>query len=882
MEGNQQDGPVTTPTRQRRSGEGIWTGALVIIALSVAGLLVSAGVLWLQLVQGANESHAAAVTEAAATRYAALVDSRVAGLRADLEAMAGASDTVAALTSGDPARMAAEGRRLTELLAYAERMDIVPVGAARVDLDAAVPISYAAVDVIQRAETQPFVGPDGVKLDGQNSRFYAAHPIIDGGGVAGVLFVALSAEFLVEPIRLFGEVPGRMTLEQRFEGTEPVALLQWGEVDGGGSDRVIQDTRVPHWRVVLEADPAAVAPVAGVTDLLTALAAALGLMLAGVLFSFSSLSRKLRHDSGVLLEQASNAIRGRRLQPQRYQLNAFHDIAREIGRMARPGRDAGDDQPAAPAASAKRNAAAAGNAAAEAPQPDQERDEVADLLDDQPEKKAGAKTRRGDDDFLEVSSAGSARDNFGIEVTEDNSPLAMGLELAPEIFRAYDIRGITTDNLTEEVVYWIGRAFAAESRDAGRQRVAVGRDGRHSSAPLRDALCRGLTEGGVDVLDVGQVPTPVLYFATHVLDTGTGIMITGSHNPPEYNGLKMMIAGVTLAEERIQALRARIEENRLSEGDGDIESVDIAGQYLDRIVDDVVVAQPLKVVVDCGNGVAGNLAPELISQLGCEVVPLYCDVDGDFPNHHPDPAEPENLEDLITVVKAEKADLGLAFDGDGDRVGVVTSSGEIIWPDKLLMLYAQDIVARNPGADIIYDVKCSRHLNSLIADLGGRPIMWKTGHSHIKAKIKETGALLAGEFSGHICFGERWYGFDDALYSAARLLEILGATEASADELFAQFPVTYSTPEIKIRTTEQAKFEVIQRLAIDGDFGDGTITTIDGVRVDYPDGWGLIRASNTSPVLSLRFEADGQEALDRIQDVFQAQLAGIDPELKFR
>ena len=882
MEGNQQDGPVTTPTRQRRSGQGIWTGALIIIGLSVAGLLVSAGVLWLQLVKDTNATHAAAITEAAAARYAALVDSRVAGLRTELGAMASAPDTVAALTSGDPARMAAASRRLTGLLAHAERMEIIPAGGARVDLDAAVPISYAAVDVIQRAETQPFVGPDGVKLDGQNSRFYAAHPIIDGGGVAGVLFAALSAEYLLEPIRLFGDVPGRMTLEQRFEGTEPVTLLQWGEVDGDAEARVVQDTRLPHWRVALEPDPAAIAPVAGATDLLTALAAALGLMLAGVLFAFSSLSRKLRHDSGVLLEQASNAIRGRRLQPQRYQLNAFHDMAREIGRMARPGRDVDDERPAA-AGPAARSAGTRGPAK-QPEEPDQERDEVADLLDDEPDKdrKAGGRARRGDDDFLEVSSAGSARDNFGIEVTEDTSPLAMGLELAPEIFRSYDIRGITTQDLTEEVVYWIGRAFAAEARDAGRQRVAVGRDGRHSSAPLRDALSRGLTEGGVDVLDIGQVPTPVLYFATHVLDTGTGIMITGSHNPPEYNGLKMMIAGVTLAEERIQALRARIEENRLSEGDGDIETVDVAGQYLDRIVDDVVVAQPLKVVVDCGNGVAGNLAPTLISQLGCEVVPLYCDVDGDFPNHHPDPAEPENLEDLITVVKAEKADLGLAFDGDGDRVGVVTASGEIIWPDKLLMLYAQDIVARNPGADIIYDVKCSRHLNSLIADLGGRPIMWKTGHSHIKAKIKETGALLAGEFSGHICFGERWYGFDDALYSAARLLEILGATEASADELFAQFPITYSTPELKIRTTEQAKFEVIQRLAIDGDFSGGTITTIDGVRVDYPDGWGLIRASNTSPVLSLRFEADGQASLDRIQDVFQAQLATIDPELKFR
>ncbi|MCB1682953.1 MAG: phosphomannomutase/phosphoglucomutase [Pseudomonadales bacterium] len=456
----------------------------------------------------------------------------------------------------------------------------------------------------------------------------------------------------------------------------------------------------------------------------------------------------------------------------------------------------------------------------------------------------------------------------------------MGLKLSPEIFRAYDIRGITTRNLTTDVVYWIGRAFAAEAQSEQQTRVAVGRDGRHSSVTLQEALVRGLTEGGVDVLDIGEVPTPVLYFATHALDTGTGIMITGSHNPPEYNGLKMMIGGVTLAEERILALRTRIEENNLSEGSGDVETVDLNDHYVDRILEDVVVAQPCKVVVDCGNGVAGNLAPRLIRELGCEVVPLYCDVDGDFPNHHPDPADPDTLEDLITVVKAEKADIGLAFDGDGDRLGVVTSSGEIIWPDKLLMLFARDIVGRNPGADIIYDVKCSRHLNNLISEYGGRPIMWRTGHSHMKAKLKETGALLAGEFSGHICFGERWFGFDDALYSAARLLEILGSEDKSADEIFGQFPITYSTPEIKIATTEKAKFEIIEKLAKTATWSDGTVTTIDGVRVDYADGWGLVRASNTSPVLTLRFEADGQSALERIRKIFQTQLTRLDPSLK--
>ncbi|MDZ7668426.1 MAG: phosphomannomutase/phosphoglucomutase [Gammaproteobacteria bacterium] len=852
---------------------------MLIIALSGAGLAVSAGVLWLQLVQGSNERAAAAQAAVSADHYAGLIDARVAELRAQMAAIAAAPDTVAAVSSADADDLQRLNTQLTDLLPFADRVDVIPSGAARLDQDAEVPISYAALDLIERAEREPFAGPEGIRLDNRRNRFYAARPVMASGIPAGVLFVAMSADFLLTPLQTVYQAgaaaapadAGRVTLEQTFEGLEPVTLLQWGDHgQTGSSQRISRELSVPHWRLLFEPSDAAGATVASALDLLTAFAAAVGLLLAGVLFAFSSLSRNFRHDAAALVTQMTSAVQGRRQQPQRFRLAIFYDLARDIGGLAQPARGAAPPDRRDPAAATQDQA----DAAAE--------DAVEELLEDEVEAAPKRKRPAASDDFLEVSSGGDAGDNFGIEVTEDTSPMAMGLDLQAEIFRSYDIRGITTSNLTEEVVYWIGRAFAAEAAEQGHTRVAVGRDGRHSSAGLRDALARGLNEGGADVLDIGQVPTPVLYFATHVLDTGTGVMITGSHNPPEYNGLKMMIGGVTLAEERIQALRQRIEDNRLSEGDGDIESVDIAGQYVDRIVDDVVVAQPLKVVVDCGNGVAGALAPTLLSQLGCEVVPLYCEVDGDFPNHHPDPAEPANLEDLITVVRAEEADLGLAFDGDGDRLGVVTASGEIIWPDKLLMLYAQDIVARNPGADIIYDVKCSRHLNSLIGDLGGRPIMWKTGHSHIKAKLKETGALLAGEFSGHICFGERWYGFDDALYAAARLLEILGGTDASADETFAQFPVTYGTPELKIQTTEQLKFEILERLSIDGDFGDGTITTIDGLRVDYADGWGLIRPSNTSPVLSLRFEADGQEALDRIQDVFQAQLTAVDPELRFR
>ncbi len=456
------------------------------------------------------------------------------------------------------------------------------------------------------------------------------------------------------------------------------------------------------------------------------------------------------------------------------------------------------------------------------------------------------------------------------------------IDLDPDIFRAYDIRGITRSNLTDDVCYWIGRAFAAEARSQNQQAAAIGRDGRLSSPGIALALGQGLVDGGMSVTDIGQVPTPVLYYATHALKTGTGIMITGSHNPPEYNGLKMMIGGTTLAEDLIQVLYRRLQDSTLSTGKGALGYADLGADYVEAALNTTKLDRPLKVAVDCGNGVAGELGPKLISALGCEVIPLFCEIDGNFPNHHPDPAEPENLKDLITAVQQQSADVGLAFDGDGDRLGVVTPKGEIIWPDKMMMLFAQDIIARNPQTPVIFDVKCSTHLERVITEAGGNPIMWKTGHSHIKAKIKQTQAALAGEFSGHICFGERWYGFDDALYTAARLLELLSQTELDVDAVFAQYPTTYSTPEIKIHTTETRKFEVMDELASSGDFADGRMTTIDGIRVDFDDRWGLIRPSNTSPVLSLRFEADSAAALERVQDEFQTQLSNVDATLTFR
>ena len=453
------------------------------------------------------------------------------------------------------------------------------------------------------------------------------------------------------------------------------------------------------------------------------------------------------------------------------------------------------------------------------------------------------------------------------------------VEIPENIFKAYDIRGIVGKTLTAGIVREIGRAIGSEAIARRQSTVVVGRDGRLSGPEFAQALSDGLRAAGVNVIDIGMVPTPVLYFATHHLKTGSGVAITGSHNPPDYNGIKIMLGGETLSGEAISALRTRIVEGELSSGAGEWKAVDVVPDYIARVTSDVRLARPLKIVVDCGNGVPGMLAPRVLRDLGCEVSELFCEVDGHFPNHHPDPSQPENLEDLIRMVKAQRADLGLAFDGDGDRLGVVTAEGIIIWPDRQMMLYAKDVLSRNPGATVIYDVKCTRNLATVIAQHGGEPLMWKTGHSLIKAKMRETGALLAGEMSGHIFFKERWYGFDDGLYTAARLLEILSHDARAPSAVFAELPETVNTPELKLEMMEGEHFKLMERLQKSAHFPDAILTTIDGVRADFADGWGLARPSNTTPTVVIRFEAENKEALARIQKQFRDLILSLDPTL---
>ena len=450
--------------------------------------------------------------------------------------------------------------------------------------------------------------------------------------------------------------------------------------------------------------------------------------------------------------------------------------------------------------------------------------------------------------------------------------------LPEEIFKAYDIRGIVGKTLTTDAVRQIGRALGSEARSKAQSGIAVGRDGRLSGPELAGAIIEGICSAGVDVFDLGMAATPISYFAAHHLRCGCAVSVTGSHNPPDYNGLKMVIGGTTLAMEAIQRLRRRIEAGDFEQGAGTAAEVNVADDYLDRIVSDVLLSRPMKIAIDCGNGAAGATAGLLYRRLGCEVVELFCDVDGRFPNHHPDPSRPENLVDLIRAVRETGAELGLAFDGDGDRLGVVTRSGSVIYPDRQLMLFAKDVLSRCPGAEIVYDVKCTRNLGPWIRRHGGVPGMWKTGHSLIKARMKERSAPLAGEMSGHMFFGERWYGFDDAQYAGARLLEILsrvGDPGAVLDSL----PDSISTPELNWQLAEGEPHRVIERLQKSAQFPDAKdVIRIDGLRVEYEDGFGLARASNTTPVIVLRFEGDAAPALKRIQADFRRVLQPEKPE----
>ncbi|MNZ57204.1 Phosphomannomutase/phosphoglucomutase [compost metagenome] len=708
--------------------------------------------------------------------------------------------------------------------------------------------------MLHRVENGQDVAPEAYKVGPRWLLYSPAALRGADNAIHGSLMLVFDLQRLLASLPPMPAETGQLLLAQQFGKSPAQTLLQYGQA--GDAAAIPLSSGNPNWKLSFTPGPTLTAPLYSPTLLgLAALLALVGGLL-GVYLVNSGLQRRLRHDAQALTQFIQELGATRTAKTPELSLASLQNLLPVLARQAR--RKAETPSPAAPAPAAPvMTAAVVGGPVADEAELVNPLFQNTDILDI---------------DFLEED-----QDPLGLERTPDMSSKAP--QLPASIFRAYDIRGVVGDTLTVETAYWVGRAIGSESLARGEPNVSVGRDGRLSGPELVQQLIQGLLDCGCQVTDVGMVPTPVLYYAANVLEGKSGVMLTGSHNPPNYNGFKIVVAGETLANEQIQALRTRIETNDLASGVGSVRQIDILPRYFEQIRDDIALAKRLKVVVDCGNGVAGVIAPQLIEALGCEVIPLFCDVDGTFPNHHPDPGKPENLEDLIAKVKETGADLGLAFDGDGDRVGVVTNTGTIIYPDRLLMLFAKDVVSRNPGADIIFDVKCTRRLISLISGYGGRPVMWKTGHSLIKKKMKETGALLAGEMSGHIFFKERWFGFDDGIYSAARLLEILSLDDRDSEHVFSAFPLDVSTPEINITVTDESKFALIEALQRDGQWGEANLTTLDGVRVDYPKGWGLVRASNTTPVLVLRFEADTEAELERIKDVFRNQLKAVDPAL---
>ncbi len=491
-------------------------------------------------------------------------------------------------------------------------------------------------------------------------------------------------------------------------------------------------------------------------------------------------------------------------------------------------------------------------------------------------------------DILDVEIIAEDKKILGIDgstgkqtgIGNNNLPAVDPDTIPPQIFRAYDIRGVYGKELTLDLAFKLGHAIGSEALDQGEKSIVVARDARTHSEDITRTLIKGILATGCHVINIGIVPTPLLYFATfHFSDTRSGVMVTASHNPKEFNGFKVVMQNQALSDNGVQELRERIINQRLHQGAGQETSRDIINAYIERIFSDVAIAGQIKIVVDAANAVPGIVAPRLFEELGCEVIPLFCELDGSFPNHDPDPTVEKNLQALIAKVKETQADVGVAFDGDGDRLVVVTPRGDILWPDRLLMLFAKDVLQRNPGADILFDVKCSRLLNQVISGYGGRPIMWKTGHSPMKAKMEETRALIGGEYSGHIFIKDRWYGFDDGIYAMARLLEIITLRDQKIDAIFAAFPSQISTPEIRVNVDEKDKFALVDAIVARAKFPNAVVSTIDGLRVDFERGWALVRASNTSAALTFRFEAESKEILEKIQQNFKQEIYRIHPTL---
>ncbi|MEW8368030.1 MAG: phosphomannomutase/phosphoglucomutase [Candidatus Thiodiazotropha taylori] len=746
--------------------------------------------------------------------------------------------TATALDMDEPEYLSQEQQRLAKLVPEALQVRLLPLGFSEPDTSATPNMGYASLLLLRQAEeSSRTIAAEVHQFGTPHQHIAVASSVRDQlGEVKGVLHVAYPTQEFQSLLDALGSLSGRIEWQQVIPGKPPLMLAAKGGTATSKSqpDGVISIAgsiwQIAYWGSVgTVLDPVALGMQAAPAAILFLLAAVLLMMLSG------RMTKALKMDQASILSLVEALVVGR---PPKSQSALLSDLQPTFDVMEHQIREYRSNQAGK---GASRTAATTG------------------------QTEMGISVEEG----LPT-----------VETAHEATALAPKVDISATIFRAYDIRGVVGETFSEDVVALLGQGFGSEVFERGHSAVVVGRDARNSSERLQSALIQGLQSSGRDVIDLGLVPTPLLHYAVHELDAECGAMITGSHNPSQYNGLKMIISGESPSSEAIQGLRRRIDADQLLVGEGSFDSRDIIEDYIERVVSDVRMGQSLKVVVDCGNGAASVVAPELYRQLGCEVVELYCDVDGDFPNHHPDPGDPSNMADLQKAVVDHQAALGIAFDGDGDRIGLVDSSGKIIWPDRLLMYLAIDVLTREPGGDIIYDVKCTRHLANVVLSNGGRPLMWKSGHSMLKQKMKETHALLAGEYSGHIIFSERWFGFDDGIYTGARLLEILSLDYRTSAEVFAELPESLSTPEYVVRLEEGHAETVMEAIDLLPDIPNARMVKIDGLRAEFEQGWGLVRASNTSPALLFRFEAESEAELDKVKGVFRELVNKVDPQLE--
>ncbi|MEH6357995.1 MAG: phosphomannomutase/phosphoglucomutase [Pseudomonadales bacterium] len=830
--------------------------SLLSLVGSCIGVAVAAVLLYMLVISGSNRQLATTVFEAHAQAYAHHVNQSLAHLQGSLDHVS-ATEAVKNAFNGSADTLRQQEKQLLASTPNLINIRLVPTG-EQILTPAQTQISFPEIDMINRANRGQKVSAEAHSLNQQ--RVIRLVSLVNTNNQNGAIIATYDIKAFSEQISLFDSANGSMKIEQAFSGKAPQSFFQYGSAFAGDQPVSSVPLQNPLWQISFQpseqlAKANDLSPLAFWLPIVLAFA----IIILSILYSYQRLRNAVRSDAIELMNYSRKLIQNDDDGTPTFLLSLFRSMALSLAATER-------DQTLTESTAIQRPVP-----------PPSEPMQVSDSLHSELDDADLLDLDLDDEKLIQNSDAMTNKSTKTVTKTTSTLPER---DIPASIFRAYDIRGIIGDTLDTDIAYRIGEAVGSQATAQGEKGVVVGADGRLSSPELSAALIQGLRDSGQDVINLGTVPTPLVYFATHCMEASSGVMITGSHNPADYNGFKIVIGGVTLAEDAIQGLYQRIIDNDFTSGSGDIDNIEVIDHYIEHINSDIALAKPLKVVLDCGNGVAAAVAPQLMESLGCTVIPLFCEIDGTFPNHHPDPGKPENLQDLIAAVAEHNADIGLAFDGDGDRLGVVTNQGEIIWPDRLLMMFAKDVASRNPGADIIYDVKCSRRLAGLISNFGGRPIMWKTGHSLVKAKMIETGALLAGEMSGHIFFKERWFGFDDGIYSAARLLEILGSETRDAQALFDDFPDDLSTPEINIEVTDESKFTLVKQLQEKGQFNGADVSNIDGVRADFENGWGLVRASNTTPMLVLRFAAEDEESLTDIQALFKSQLQAIAPDLE--